>query len=101
MTAKQQNNIGLHFYNLVDNLDIEVITPLMRTTGILSAESEVELHGKVTKKQQVRFIVKEVKQQPSGEDLFKNCLEKSKHLEGHQKLLSILYRESCVGMKHI
>ena len=99
MAAKHQGIIGSHFQDLVDNLEITVIAPLMRTAGILSAESEIELHNKATRKQQIRFIINQVKlKHPSGDDLFKDCLERSKHLEGHQKLLSLLYRDSCAGM---
>lgn len=103
--ATKQHIIESHFQDIVDNLDIKLIVPLMRTTGILSAESEVELESKITQKQRVRFIIhKTVKPHPSGDRLFKECLEKSKHSQGHQKLLLLLYggSESCgTGMKHI
>lgn len=89
--AAKQSMVGLCFQGLVDNLDIEEIGPLMNTAGILSTKSEIELKNKGTRKQQVRFIIKEVKQHPSGDELFKDCLQKSKHLQGHQKLLSLLY----------
>ena len=98
--AAKQSIVGLHFQGLVDNLDIEEIAPLMSTVGILSTKSEVELKSKGTRKQQVRFIIKEVKQHPSGDDLFKDCLQRSNHLQGHQKLLSLLYsaESSYTGM---
>ena len=97
--AAKQSIVGLHFQCLVDNLDIDKITPLMSTSGILSSKSEEELKNKGTRKQQVRFIIKEVKQHPSGDELFKGCLQKSDHLQGHQKLLSLLYsiEPSCTG----
>ena len=59
--AAEQSIVGSHFQDLIDNLDIEVIAPLMRTTGILSTKTEVELKNKGTRKQQVRFIIREVK----------------------------------------
>ena len=92
------NDVGTHFKELVDNLDINLIAPLMRIAGILSAESEKELQDKITRKQQLRFIIKKVKQHPSGDYLFENCLQKSKHLQGHQNLLSILYSKAFAGM---
>ena len=104
MATKQKDTVGLYFQDLFENLNIEVVAPLMRAAGLLSVESEVELLNKGTRKQQVRFIIKEVKQHFSGENLFKNCLKKSEDLEGHQKLLLRLYTESqsalCAGMKH-
>ena len=104
MTTKQKDTVGLYFQDLFENLNIEVVAPLMRAAGLLSVESEVELLNKGTRKQQVRFIIKEVKQHSAGESLFKNCLKISEDLEGHQKLLLRLFTESqsasCAGMKH-
>ena len=91
--------IGSHFQDLYDHVKIKLIAPLMKDAGILSAESEVELESKITKKQQVRFIINKVKLHPSGDHLFKECLEKSKHSQGHQRLLLILY--SKAGMEYV
>ena len=97
--ATKQCIIGSHFQDLVDNVDIKIIAPLMKNAGILSTESEVELENKITRNQKVRFIISNVKLHPSGDHLFKECLEKSKHLQGHQQLLSILYSKG--GMEYI
>ena len=93
--ANKQSIIGSHFQDLVDHVDVELIAPIMKTVGILSAESESELQDKATRKQQVRFMINKVKLHPSGDQLFKECLEKSRHSQGHQKLLSLLYNEAC------
>ena len=95
--ATKQCIIGSHFQDLVDNVDIELIAPLMKNAGILSTESEVELENKITRNQKVRFIISKVKLHPSGDQLFKECLEKSKHSQGHQRLLSVVY--SKAGME--
>ena len=97
--ATKQCIIGSHFQDLVDNVDIKLIAPFMKDAGLLSAESEVELENKGTRKQQVRFIISKVKLHSSGDHLFKECLEKSKHSQGHQQLLSILY--STAGMEYV
>ena len=97
--AAKQCIIGSHFQDLVDNVDIKLLAPLMKDAGILSAESEVELENKITKKQKVRFIINKVKLHPFGDNLFKECLEKSKHSPGHHQLLSVLY--SKAGMECI
>ena len=101
MAINKQSIIGSHFVDLVDHVDVELIAPIMKAAGILSAENESELQGKATRKQQVRFMINKVKLHSSGDQLFKECLEKSRHSQGHRKLLLLLYNETCwTGMDY-
>ena len=97
--AVKQHIIDSYFQEIFDNIDTKLIVPFMRTVGILTTENETEIGRKTTRKQQVKFIIDKIKRHPTGDHLFEDCLEKTKHVPGHQKLLQLLYdKVSCAGM---
>ena len=80
-----------HFQDILDNIDVKLIAPFLRTSEIISAEDQVELEKK-SKKQAVKFILRKVRGHNNGDSLFKNCLKNTNQSEGHLKILSLLYK---------
>ena len=89
--ASKLPHFDSHFQDILDNIDIKLIAPFLRTLEIVSAEDQVELEKK-SKKQAVKFMLRKVKEHVNGDSLFKNCLKKTNHSEGHLKILSLVYK---------
>ena len=83
----------------MDNINIKLIIPLLTTSGIILDDDQVELK-KLPKRSAVAFLLQKVRDHCNGNFLFKDCLAKTSELQGHQKLLSILYspKDSSLGM---
>ena len=88
--AKGGDHFDVHFQDILDNIDIKLITPFLTTSGIISADIQTELE-KALKKPAVKLMLRKVRNHTNGNVLFKDCLTKTSESQGHQNLLSILY----------
>ena len=88
--ATSCNHLDLRFKHIVDNINVELIAPCLRTFNIISTEEQIELQRTSDKTNQVKLILKKVKSYPNGSDLFKDCLKRA-ICEGHQKILLVVY----------
>ena len=87
------DHFELHFQDILDNLDIKLITPFLIASGIILPDdyvNQVELE-KMPKKLAVEFVLRNIRNNADADVLFKHCLTQTSESQGHQKLLSILY----------
>ena len=96
MATGPTSHFDSHFQDIFDNIDVELIAPLLVTSGIISASDQTKLKEK--SKKSVKFILRKVKSLDDGDALLKDCLTKTSGSQGHQRLLSILYtKDSSSG----
>ena len=96
MATGPTSHFDSHFQDIFDNIDVEIIAPLLVTSGIISASDQTKL--KEESKKSVKFILRKVKSLDDGDALLKDCLTKTSGSQGHQRLLSILYtKDSSSG----
>ena len=88
--AASCSHLDSWFQHIVDNIDVELIAPCLRTCNIISTEDQVELKGIIEKTEQVKLILEKVKRHHNGYDLFKDCLITA-NCGGHQKILLDVY----------
>ena len=88
--AKGGDHFDFHFQDILDNIDVKLITPFLITSGIISADNQAELE-KTSKDSAVRLVLQKVRGHTNGNVLFKECLTKTNESQGHRNLLSILY----------
>ena len=80
-----------HFQDVLNNLDVELIAPLLITSGIISADDQASLREK-SKISAVKFILRKVKNYDNGDVMFKECLKNtSDKSQNHRNLVLILY----------
>jgi len=90
------SQLDVYFQDVLDNIDVELITPCLRSSNIISTKEQVKLKKKSEKSAQVKLILKKVKSLPNGDDLFKDCLKKA-NCSGHCKILSTVYNTDYSG----
>ena len=96
MSTGPTSHFDSHFQDIFDNIDVELIAPLLVTSGIISSSDQTKLKEK--SKKSVKFILRKVKSLDDGDALLKDCLTKTSGSQGHQRLLSILYtKDSSSG----
>ena len=88
--ATKHHHFDSHFQEILDNIDVKLITPLLTSSEVISFEDEVELEKK-SKKQAVKFILRKLRNHGNGDSVFRNCLKTSQS-EGHQKILLLVYK---------
>ena len=88
--AKGCDHFEIHFQEILNNLSIELIAPLLTRSGIISADDQAELKKK-SKKPAVKFVLQKVRDHDSGNLLFKECLANTSESQDHRNLVSILY----------
>jgi len=85
------HHFNSNFGEILNNLDLTLITPFLTEVNIVSFGDQVDWEKK-DKKSAVKSIINHVKSHPNGDLLFKRCLEKSMHQsQRHQNLLTLLY----------
>ena len=96
MATGPTSHFDSHFQDIFDNIDVELIAPLLVTSSIISDSDQAQLKEK--SKKSVKFILRKVKSLDDGDALLKDCLTKTSGSQGHQRLLSILYtKDSSSG----
>lgn len=88
--AKGHDHFDVHFQDILDNLNIKLIAPVLTSSGIISADDQAELEKK-SKKPAVKFVLRKVRDHHNGNFLFKECLANTSESQDHQNLVSILY----------
>lgn len=89
MAAKEYHHFDSHFQDILENIDVKLITPFLIKSGIVSANDQDKVKEK--SKKSVKYILHKVRDHDK-DDLFKDCLKETcSESQGHQKLLKILY----------
>ena len=91
-----------HFEDILDNLDVELIAPLLITSGIISAydQATLTIKLKASKKLAVKFILQKVRKKDNGDALFEECLVNSSNKsQNHLHLGLILYNSKGMGLR--
>ena len=88
--AKGSNLYDSHFQDILDNLDVKLIAPLLINSHIISADDHTELEKK-SNKTAVKFVLRKIRDHDNGDVVFKDCLTKTSKSQGHKKLLMLLY----------
>ena len=83
--AKGGDHFDVHFQDILNNIDIKLITPFLTTSGIISSDDQTELE-KASKESAVRLMLEKVRSHTNGNVLFKDCLTKTSESQGHQNL---------------
>ena len=73
-----------------DNLDVDLIAPILLDLKLLSSQDNDKLVNK-TRKAAIKLIINRAREHSDGAKLFQSALEKLLEHKGHQKILSALY----------
>ena len=73
-----------------DNLDVDLIAPILLDLKLLSSQDNDKLVTK-TRKAAIKLIINRAKEHADGAELLFSALERSKKHKGHQKILLVLY----------
>jgi len=78
------------FKDVLENLDVDCIVPILVDLKLLLSKDCAKLANK-SGKPAVKLIINKAREHDNGAELFQHALIKSFEIEGHQRILSLLF----------